>query len=291
MRRSPTVVLAGLLIVTGCGQAKPSPRPGGGRGGPVSYARDAVPAPRASDVDKPETREPGPIPVHRKLIRNGTITVEVDSVEAALSAVRASTLSLAGYVSNESQSRDAVMGTRASLTCRVPADKLDSMLEGLKVLGRLRDVTISAEDITEEYFDMDVRIRNRKLLEARLVELLGRPSNNLSDLLNAERELARVRTELDQLEGRQRLWDNQVAFSTLTINIEGPRPVVAAGEGGIWGALRNAVKDAGENFVWFVASVIAALGWLVPLAVALVGGLWLLRRLWRVVRSRRPAKS
>jgi hypothetical protein len=138
---------------------------------------------------------------------------------------------------------------------------------------------------------MEVRIRNEKRLEARLVELLGRPSNNLSDLLNVERELARVRADLDQLEGKQRFWDNQVAFSTLTINIEGPRPALAADEGGVLSTLKNAVKEAGENFVSFVAGLIAAIGWLVPLAVALVAGFWLLRRLWRMVRGRRPAKS
>jgi hypothetical protein len=288
MRRSAIVVLAGLFIAAGCGQARPLLQ---ARSGSAAQDRIALAAASMRAVDKPETQEPAPAPVQRKLISNGTVTLDVDSVEAALSAVRASAESFSGYISTQSESRDTVSGPRASLTCRVPAGKLDSMLERLKALGRLRDVTISADDITEQYFDMEVRIRNAKRLEARLVDLLGRPANNLADLLNVERELARVRGELDQLEGKQRFWDKQVAFSTLTINIQGPRPALAADEGGVVSTLKHAVTAAGENFVLFVAGVIAAIGWLVPLGLTFAVGFWLLRRLWRMVRGRRPAKA
>ncbi len=290
MRTIIVVALSvGLLCVPGCGQARPAqPAVPGSADVRARFAGPAVGA-AAMTIDKPETSEPVPVPTRRKLIRNASVTLEVDSVDSALAAIRAAAQSLAGYVSEESQSQDTVQGPRASLTCRVPADKLDAMLARVKSLGRPRDVTVTAEDITERYFDLEMRLRNGRQFEARLLQLLARPGNNLADLLNVERELARVRNDLDQLEGRQRLWDNQVGFSTLRVNIEGPRPVLAAGEGGILSALKTAVTNAGENFVAFVAGLIAALGWLLPLTAALAIGVWILRRLWRLVRGRRSA--
>ena len=232
-----------------------------------------------------------PMPVQRKLIRNGTIRLEVDSVDATLTAIRGSVQAFGGYVSNESQSGDAIGGRRATLTCRIPAEKLDGMLGRVRSLGRILEETITTEDITDRYFDLQASLANQKRLEARLAELLGRPANKLSDLLDVERELARVRTGIDQMEGRQRLWDNQVAFSTLTVNVEGPRPALAAAEGGIGRSLASAVHEAGENFVSFVSGLIAAVGWLVPLVVVLAAAFWLLRKLWRFLRGRRTAKS
>ena len=66
--------------------------------------------------------------------------------------------------------------------------------------------------------------------------------------------------------------------------------MLAADEGGIWSSLKNAVGRAGENFVAFVADLIAAIGWLVPLAAALVAGFWILGGLWRLARGRTRAK-
>jgi len=288
MRKAAFVALAlGLLVVSvmACRQADPL----SARSEPIAARVSAVAAPTPQNaLDKAESVE-GRIQVQRKLIRNGSGRLEVDSVEATLAAVRGLAQSLGGYVGSESQTTDTARGPRASITCRVPAEKLDSLIGRLKSVGRLRDLSITADDITEQYFDLEVRIRNGKRLEVRLVELLGRASNNLGDLFNVERELARVRGDLDLLEGKQRFWDNQVAFSTFSVEIEGPRPALAADEGGIWATLANAFKQAGENFVSAIAGLLAATGWLVPVAAALALAFWLLRRLWRLLR-RRSAK-
>jgi hypothetical protein len=287
------VLVVGLLSVSGCQQATQSSTPTtfnsvGGR----FAGRGAVPAAAAvrQSPDKPESLERTPVPTPRKLIRNGTLTLNVESVESALATIRALVQSLGGYISNESQSSDDIRGPRASLMCRVPAEKLDTMLARVKSAGRASEVTITAEDITEQYYDLDARLRNQKQLEARLVQLLSRPSNDLADLLSAERELARVRYELDSLEGKRRLWDNQVTFSTLIVNILGSRPALGASEGGFAQSLKNAVTQAGENFVSFVTGIIALTGWLVPLVVVLWIAVRVLKAAWRFTRSRWRSK-
>jgi hypothetical protein len=165
----------------------------------------------------------------------------------------------------------------------VPAERLDEVVADLRELGRVESVSLGAEDVTEQYFDLEIRLATQRELEARLRELLRRPSNELSDLLEIERELARVRTEIDQMEGRKRFWDQQVALSTLSVSLAEPRPKVAGGEGGIWRTLAESFRRAGENFVLAVAGILAFTGGLVPVILAL----WLAWILFAALRRRR----
>ena len=119
------------------------------------------------------------------------------------------------------------------------------------------------------------------------MSLLKRPTNKLADLLEAERELARVRTDIDAMEGRKRLWDNQIAYSTVTINVHEPGPVVQGG--GVFRTLWRSFGQSGENFVLTVAKLIALAGTLVPLAVAGLFAFWGGRKLWR--RRRKSSDS
>ncbi|HVS14848.1 MAG TPA: DUF4349 domain-containing protein [Thermoanaerobaculia bacterium] len=227
------------------------------------------------------------VPTARKLIRNGSLSLEVDAVPATVERVKARVEEAEGYVGNESEYQDAYGRKSASLTCRVPAERLDAVIADLRELGRVESVSIGAEDVTEQYFDLEIRLATQRELEGRLRELLRRPSNELSDLLEIERELARVRTEIDQMEGRKRFWDQQIAMSTLTVSLAEPRPKVAAGEGGVWRTLAASFRRAGENFVLAVAGIVSFTGGLVPVVLAL----WLAWILVRALRRRRRARA
>jgi hypothetical protein len=208
----------------------------------------------------------------------------VDSIDRALPAIKKLTEAEGGYLGDESRSQNEYARS-ASLTCRVPAEKLEGILEKLRALGKIENLSISAEDITEAYFNLEIRIANQKLLEKRLLDLLGRPSNKLGDLLQIEREYARVRGEIDELEGRRRFWDNQVALSTLVIHLREPLPALAGEGGGVLRTLARSFKEAGENFVSTVAGIIALSGAALPIAFVL----WLLFYLWK--RRRRRAAT
>ena len=216
----------------------------------------------------------------RKLIRNAYVTLEVSSAETATAEIRALVEAAGGYVGNESQSEDGYGAKRASLTCRVPADRLDELLEQTQGQGTVESLQISAQDITEQYFDLEIRLGTQQQLETRLLELLERSSNELQDLLEIERELARVRGQIDQMEGRRRFWDHQVAMATLQIELHEPRPAIAGSEGGVLRTLGNAFRDAGNNFVDALAFVISSIGALLPVAAAFALLVWLLLR-WR----------
>ncbi|MEW6365684.1 MAG: DUF4349 domain-containing protein [Acidobacteriota bacterium] len=245
-------------------------------------------APSSPAPDKSTPAQPVAVPVQRKIIRSGQMNLEVAAVDKAGEAVKAFVASIGGYTADESQSQNPYSVRQMSITCRIPAEKLEAALAKFKEIGKLESLSISANDITEQYFNLEIRIRNQKRLEAELLELLSRPTNKLADLLEVEREVARVRGEIDEMEGRKRFWDNQVEFSTIVVSMHEPRPAIAGGEGGAFRKLLRAFREAGENFVDAVAAIIAASGALIPVAAVLAAVGWLIGKLWRRRKRARP---
>ena len=220
------------------------------------------------------------IPGERKLIRKGAMTLRVRDIGAALRSLREIVASVGGLTANQNEQQNEFGGRTASFTCRIPAERLEEAVEAARALGDPRALTLTTDDVTAEYFDVSVRIRTQKALEQQLVGLLGRTSNRLSDLLEIERELARVREEIDRLEGRVRLWDNQTAMASLAITLEEPAPLVAS-TGGPLVTLGVAFLEAAENFVLSLAGLIAAFGSILPGALILGGVGWVGLRIWR----------
>lgn len=235
-------------------------------------------------------QRPATAPTTRRIIRHANQTIKVPRVDAALDSIRRLAGDAGGYTTDESQRQDDNGTHTASITCRVPAEKLDEVVSRAGQLGEQESLSITAEDITAAYVDLEIQVANKKRLEARLLELLNRQTNRLTDLLEIERETARVRGEIDQMEGRKRYWDSQVALSTLIVTLHEPRPAIASASGGAWRTLRGAFADAGDNFILTVADIISSLGTLVPLALVLLLAILALRWARRVWRARK-AKS
>jgi hypothetical protein len=226
-------------------------------------------------------RSPLPIPTERKAIRNGLLKLEVPSLDPALANIKAVTASSGGYVVGESQERDEFGARQGSITCRIPAAKLDATLTTFRGYGKTQSVNLTSDDITEQYFNVEIRLRNAQQLEERLLKLLEKAGNKVSDLVEVEREVARVRGEIDQLEGRRRLWDSQVACSTLIIEVREPRRAITGSGGGIVDTLKQSFRQTGENFVATLAWIVEAAGVFIPAAIVL----WLLWRVWKALRA------
>ena len=210
------------------------------------------------------------------IIRMGHATVEVDSLEPAVKAVQALALRVGGYVANISMHTGRSQLRQATLEMKVPAARFDEALEGLEPVGKLEALEMNAQDVGEEYADIAARMSNARRLEERLLTLLATRTGRLEDILAAERELARVREEIERYEGRLRYLQSRVSLSTLNITVHEPAPILGR-------TARNpivdAFRDAWRNFVGFVAGLIELMGILIPLA-AIVLGLALAWRRW-----------
>ena len=218
------------------------------------------------------------------IIRTGVATVQVDSLEPAVARVRQLAQGLGGYVANTSQQGGERETRRATLQLKIPARRFDEALRGLNPLGEVESVQVDTEDVGEEFVDVTARVGNARRLETRLLELLQNRTGRLEDVLAVERELARVREEIDRFEGRLRYLRTRVAVSTLTVNLHEPHPVVGDYPGA--NPIPDAFRQAWRNFVGFVAGLIASLGILVPLGVILWVAWLVLRRIrWRRRRT------
>jgi hypothetical protein len=197
------------------------------------------------------------------IIRTGYAGVEVDSLDAAIARVRQLAQRVGGFVANTEVQGGKDQLRTASLEVKVPSDRFDEALAGLAPIGKVESVNVNAQDVGEEYVDIAARVETAHRLEARLIALLANRTGQLLAVISVERELARVREEIERYEGRMRYLRSRVALSTLTIAVHERAPIIVpvAGDGPIVVAFR----EAWRNFVGFIAGLIASLGVLVPL--------------------------
>lgn len=218
------------------------------------------------------------LPATGMIIRNGYVSVEVDSIEIAIERVRRLTASLGGHLGNVSIQTGEHQVRSASLEMKIPAARFDSAMAGMPVLGKLEHSSATAQDVGEEFVDITARVANAKRLEERLVSLLATRTAKLSDVLAVERELARVREEIERHEGRIRFLGSRVATSTIVATVHEKLPIIAGPPG--TNVFVAALKNMWRNFVKFIATGIELLGVLVPVG-AIAWGAYAGWRRWR----------
>ena len=107
----------------------------------------------------------------------------------------------------------------ARLSSRSLPENLDRFLQKIRGLGELKNQTLGTEDVTKAYFDTDARLKNARVMEQRLIDMMKTKTGKVSDLLQVEKELGRVREEIEKMQGELKYWDSQVQFATVTISL------------------------------------------------------------------------
>jgi hypothetical protein len=296
MRPTARHTLFLLLALMGCGefanQAPKSERTANDVAAPAPAASADEVGLVASRSDAPAEGQPAelpqvsadPVAIPSMIIRNGQASLEIDSLEAAVAQLRQLADRVGGYVANSQMQLGANQLRSATLEIKVPASRFDELTHGLAPIGRVEYVNVTAQDVGEEFTDITARVANGRRLEARLIDLLATRTGKLSDVLEIERELARVREEIERMEGRLRYLKAHVSTSTLSVTVHEKAPLV--GEQGSGSVIGEAFRQAWRNFVNFTASTIASLGTLLPLGLLVVAGVLGLRALWRRQRAR-----
>ncbi|MFL5595364.1 MAG: DUF4349 domain-containing protein [Gemmatimonadaceae bacterium] len=257
----------------------------------IEFAATAAPPP-APPSDAAEARtvrgdpmqyvDPSTAGAVTMVIRTGQAFIEVDKVDPAILKIRQLAAQVGGYITNSSVSGGRDQIRQATFELKVPAAKYDQAVGTLSTIGKVETVTSNAQDVGEEFVDVTARVQNARRLEERLISLLANRTGKLDEVLRVERELARVREEIERYEGRLRYLTARVSMSTLTITVHEPAPLVGnnPGENPIGSALRR----AWHNFVSLIAGIIASLGILIPLGVIAAGG-WFAYRRWKSTKA------
>lgn len=211
------------------------------------------------------------------VIRTGQASIRVDSLEPAIALVQALAQRLGGALANTTLQAGDNQVRAATLQVLIPVARFDEAVGGLKPIGKVESVNVTAEDVGEEFVDVGARMENARRLERRLINILSARAGKLSDVLEVEQALARVREEIERYEGRRRYLQAHAAVSSLTVTVHEPAPVVGVAGTSVMG---GAFLQAWRNFVALAALVVASLGIVVPLgAVVLV--IWFTRKRWR----------
>jgi len=219
------------------------------------------------------------------IIRTAQVTIEVVSLDSAVVRLRQIAASLGGYVANSSFAGGEQQLRSATLELKVPAARFDGAIGMLRGVGEVEGETVQAQDVGEEFVDVTARVANARRLESRLIELLANRTGKLQDVLSVERELARVREEIERYEGRLRYLQSRTAVSTIAVTVHEPPPVLVSSPGR--NPIGEAFRDAWRNFVALTAATIAAMGVVIPVALVAVL-VWLG---WRKYGPRLPVRG
>lgn len=168
-----------------------------------------------ADEEQPE--------VERKLIKTGKIEFETGDIAETRKVIFTSLEQHEGYVSSDEE--NAYGGRRRNtIVVRVPADHFDLLLQEVTAgVTKFDRKVIETKDVTEEFLDIEARLKTKKELEKRYLELLNR-ANSVSEILEVEKEVGILRSEIESTEGRLRYLQSRVSFSTLSISIYQPKP-------------------------------------------------------------------
>lgn len=175
--------------------------------------------PTAEEQAAKPAETPNPALVNRKLIRNARVELEIISFDDAVQKITAFASEEKGYVATTSSEKQANGKLKGEIVVKVVPENLDRFLQKIRGLGELKNQTLGTEDITKAYFDTDSRLKNARVMESRLVDMLKTKSSDINDLLQVEKELGRVREEIEKMQGELKFWDSQVAFATVTIQL------------------------------------------------------------------------
>lgn len=221
--------------------------------------------------------------IARRIVYTASVDLEVKSVDETRTKLDELMREHDAFLAGSDVRGMAGGRRRATWILRVPVKAFDPLLVDLGGLGRVEATRSDSKDVTEEYYDVEARIGTKQLEEKRLAKHLVDSTGKLEEILAVERELSRVRGEIEQLQGRMRVLANLTSLSTITLTALEREEFLPSGDGfiGTLGRTLNGsialLVDAGKGLV--IASVAVA-PWLV---VAFVG-LWSIRFLWRARR-------
>jgi hypothetical protein len=184
----------------------------------TSEAESVAPADGMISKTEQVTQSPAPAPTdQRKLVRNARVDLEVASFNNSLQQIVDLAKANGGYVATSNSQKQANGKLQGEIVVKILPDKLDAFLLSIRGLGELKNQSLGTEDVTKSYFDTEARLKNARVMEQRLLDMVKTKTGKVSDLLQVEKELARVREEIEQMQGELKYWDAQVQFATVTL--------------------------------------------------------------------------
>jgi len=215
------------------------------------------------------------------------LVVSKGRLSAAVDELTNTVAGLGGFVT-DAKSAEGGESPTGDLTLRVPAASFEALLARVRSLGKPTSVTTSGQDVTAQYVDLDARIHSLQATRDQFLQLLSK-ATQIGDILNVEQQLSGLQTQIEQLQGQQRLLNDQSSFGTVAVHLSEASPsLIPAPVGPLKGpsGWSTAWSHARRSFTRGIQSVISASGGVAIflVVVALIAGAG--RLLWAVIRRR-----
>ncbi len=263
--------LAGL----GCAEGQPGNRSALEQAGARQLAQAA--APRGPNAAAPEA-------VQRKIIYTADVALVTESLDNFRSRLTSSLEQYQGFIAAQQLTGRSGSQRVGAWTVRLPVDRFSKFLEELARWGELERESIQSDDVTEEFVDVESRLKNKRVEEERLLNILKTQTDGLEHVLAVERALQEVREQIERMEGRQRYLTDKTELTTITITVREvqdyvpPQPATFGTQ--ISRTFQLSLHHLAEAGRFAILAAVAISPWLVPLVVAALPLGWFYRRLY-----------
>jgi len=225
-------------------------------------------------------------PIDKKIIKTGSLSLKVEKAETVAESIANIAKLHKGEVASSNFYESARGVKSGAITVRVPYNNFDAAFNEIKkVATQFVSEASNAQDITEQYIDLQARLKNKQAEEISFTALLNR-AGKLEEIISVTRELARVRGEIEQLQGQIRYLNSQTDMSTITANLTEDVAIASASQDWRpWQVVKTSVKrllTAGQNFV---DGLIMFLVVVLPMLIIYGLVIWLLYYLGKKVYS------
>ncbi|WP_372723113.1 DUF4349 domain-containing protein [Novipirellula sp.] len=210
----------------------------------------------------------------RRIIYNTSLGLIVKAYSEFETSLPRLVNSVDGFISKSQTDRRYNNQQSGTWVVRVPVDRYHEFVSGVGGLGFAESRREDAQDVTEEYVDVEARVRNNRKLEERIIAMLAERTGKLSDVLEIERELARVREEIERMEGRLRLLADRTSLATVTINVREEKeyvppaaPTFTDRVATAFGGSLRSLRQLGEILL---IALIAVVPWMIVLGIPVI---------------------
>lgn len=206
---------------------------------------------RSADVNETTTSQSQLI--ERKLIKNGTILFKTSNLDTIGKQIESLVSNYKGYISSNRTYKSESRITH-SLSVRIPSDKFDLLINEIsKGVEKFDEKSVQVSDVTTQFLDVQSRLKNKKALEQRYLDILKK-AKSVQEILGVEKELGKLREDIEATEGQLKYLQNQVSFSTLNITFY----KLTASESSFGNKFFSAIKGGLENIQTFFIFIITS---------------------------------
>jgi Domain of unknown function (DUF4349) len=279
---SPIGIILASLAIAGCENNTPEAQ---------SYAKSSSPSPTSpphmeldgSETTKlPQEEATKPATAGRKIIYNAHVDLVTEDLNKLEDSLTKLITTSKAYVADSDRTGSAGATRHGTWKVRVPVNQYDPFVKGAVKLGELVSIKADSQDVSEEFFDLEARETAKKVEEARLLKHLADSTGKLEEILAVERELSRVRSEIERMEGRLRALANLTSLATVTITaseikdyVPPQAPTLGTRLARTFAGSLETLRLFGEAVLIFLVAIVP---WLPFLAIAVGIVVWISRR-------------